>query len=518
MNSVNLDRLSVNMHRSSNGVQNSAVRLLNSGNATESLRGQGDGGGLSMVSRLSSENRSKTKLASSMQNAVSYIQMQEAGLKKAHQIYERMSVLVSQAMDPMLSDSDRANLNSEFQTLKKETLSMRSEKFQGSYLFDDMAAKHFPEIDFGKGFNDQVNGDSQIEVGTLTSAPSGWTGTKKYYQLEKEVHFNSGKFVLDINGGGAGERYILKQGSEVIFDTAGNDVDSGGSKDMQWATEGTAYDHDFDRFEIEYAPGQETKFKFVPLTAGNSTRVVGADGKFGPTAEGPDRILNTLDDNTSDDPSDTWSSDTRYDNKDTYINQLGLGTSSEGATEESTPWLSGDDRTNHYFSGSLPGGEWRTNPANGLSTKLTLRVEANTIFQINATYTPLDEPTNDKKIVGIDGNDINLNSVGIGITLVDSSIDSLEQAKETLNFLEKEIDNISTQMATLGANLSELEIAGERLNNQVYLSEAGISRLTSDVMANETTELAKQQIRLQSSQALMAQAFSLNENILTTLL
>ena len=76
INSVNLDRLSVNMHRSSNGVQDSAGRLLNSGNATESLRGQSDGGGLSMVSRLSAENRSKTKLASSMQNAVSYIQTQ----------------------------------------------------------------------------------------------------------------------------------------------------------------------------------------------------------------------------------------------------------------------------------------------------------------------------------------------------------------------------------------------------------------------------------------------------------
>jgi len=101
---------------------------------------------------------------------------------------------------------------------------------------------------------------------------------------------------------------------------------------------------------------------------------------------------------------------------------------------------------------------------------------------------------------------------------VDSSIDSLEQAKETLNFLEKEIENVSTQMATLGANMSELEIAGERLSNQVYLSEAGISRLTSDVLADESTEFAKQKILLESSQALMAQAFSLSENILNTLL
>ena len=101
---------------------------------------------------------------------------------------------------------------------------------------------------------------------------------------------------------------------------------------------------------------------------------------------------------------------------------------------------------------------------------------------------------------------------------MDSSIDSLEQAKEALNSLEKEIENVSTQMATLGANMSELEIAGERLSNQVYLSEMGISRLTSNILADESTQMAKEQIRLQSSQALMAQAFSLSENILNTLL
>ena len=44
------------------------------------------------------------------------------------------------------------------------------------------------------------------------------------------------------------------------------------------------------------------------------------------------------------------------------------------------------------------------------------------------------------------------------------------------------------------------------------------SRLTSDVLADESTEFAKQKILLESSQALMAQAFSLSENILNTLL
>ena len=161
----------------------------------------------------------------------------------------------------------------------------------------------------------------------------------------------------------------------------------------------------------------------------------------------------------------------------------------------------------------------------GRTTKLTLEVEADTIFQINATYTPLDAPTNNLTLEGGINGDVVLNAVGIGITLIETKIDTLENARQALTqdstgktLFDKELESLASQMATLGANMSELEIAGERMNNQVYLSEAGISRLTSDVMATESTELAKQQIRLQSSQALMAQAFSLNENILSTLI
>ena len=490
-----LNKASVSMHRSTNGVQNAVGRLLNSGNASKSLLDGGDTGGLSMVSRLGAENRSKSQLAKSMQNAVTYIQMQEAGLRKALAIYERMSQLANMASDQFTDESVRADLNFEFQALKQDSFSLRSETFMGSYLYDDMAAKYFPEIDFGKGFTDKTTNDSEVEVGTLSPFYSGWNASNsKYYELEKEVHFNSGKFALEVNGGGSGERYILKQGNNILFDTAG-----GNSTDYKWKTEGTAYDYDFDRFEIEYAPGKATTFKFVPLTPGNATKVAGSDNTVG----------------TGDDPPNTWSGDTRYDNKDSYISQLGLGSSSDSAAEESTPWLSGDDRTDHLFSGVA--GEIGTNPASADTTKLTLRVEADTIFQINAVYSPLEEATNNKKVVGYHGN-VSLEAVGIGITLVDSSLNSRESSREALDFLTKEIENISLQLATLGANMSELEVAEERLNNQVFLSEAGISRLTSDVLVDESTRLAKEQIRLQSSQALLAQAFSLSENILNTLL
>jgi len=506
------------------GLQRSVGRTLRSGDAVASLRDAGDGGQFSYAVRMEGKTRAKNAMLQGMQNAVSYVQMQAAGMNKLEKTYNRMNQLASLASNSFLNKETRLNLNAEFQSLKQDTFDMRQESFMGNFLYDDMAAKYFPEVDFGKGFTDKTTSDSEVGVGTLSSPPSGWTGVPKYYELEKEVHFNSGKFVLEVNGGGTGERYILKQGSKVIFDTAGNSVDTGNRKDMQWATSGTAYTFDFDRFEIEFAPGQATSFKFVPLTPGNSIYVAGKDDNIGdPTAPRGSQDHNyTLDnpvegnqitwlnnkDNAVDGSEVWWENDVTYDNKDQYISQLGLG-SSDG--DETRPWNSGDDRTNHVFSGAV--GELQTYQANGQSTKLTLRVEANTIFQINATYSPLEEVTNNITIEGGSTHDVTLESVGIGITLIDASIDSPENAREALGFLSKELESVSDQMATIGANLSELQLATERMGQQVAAGQSGLSRMTDGKMAEAAVQLAKEQMRSESNLSLMTQARGLRKNL-----
>lgn len=536
--SANLSKLNYRSGNSANVMENSTRKMIFAGNAEESARLGGDAGAFLSRTRMGAETRNKSTLARSMQNAVSYAQTQEAGMRKLESMYHRMTQLASLAADPFLDDGLRTQLNSEFQSLKQDSFDMRNETYMGNFLYDDMAAKYFPEINFGKGFTDKISSgqDSEVEVGVLTPTHSGWKASNsKYYQLEKEVHFNSGKFVLEVNGGGSGERYMLLQGNEVIFDTAG-----GNSTDMKWSTEGTAYTYDFDRFEIEYAPGKDTTFKFVPLTPGNSIWVAGSDQTIGPTEAGPDQILETSDDGTSDDPVDRgvkgtfdsglddwpkdkhgnpsnetvwWENDSMYDNKSRYISQLGLG-SSDG--DESTPWNDGDDRTNYVFSGTE--GEVQTNPANALTTKLTLRVEADTIFQINATYTPLEEATNNKTVESGSENNVVLDAVGIGITLIDSSIDSVANAQSSLDFLQKEIESVAEQLGTIGANLSELEVATQRLQNQVYLSEKGLSRVGQDALIEESTRFAKQNIKSQAATALLSQAFSISEKVLNVIL
>ena len=318
-----LTKASVSMHRSTNGVQNAVGRLLNSGNASKSLLDGGDTGGLSMVSRLGAENRSKSKLAKSMQNAVTYIQMQEAGLRKALAIYERMSDLASKAMDPLLSEKVRAELNAEFTSLKADSLSIRKDSFQGQILYDDIAAYVKENISFGEGFTESSVTDPSIglTVGTITGNPD----YNKYYEFEKDVLFTSGDFKMEVNGGGNGERYIIKQGNSTIFDTVN-----------KWATAGTAYTYDFDRFDIKFAPGSTTTFTFTPQSRGNNQDVRGANGTIGKID--PDTL-------ESDDPDDIAPpiDNGIYDNKSKYLANLGLsddGTSSGMGTrtgEKSKP-------------------------------------------------------------------------------------------------------------------------------------------------------------------------------------
>ena len=90
----------------------------------------------------------------------------------------------------------------------------------------------------------------------------------KFYEVEKEVYFDKGKFSLEINGGATGERYMLKQGNHIIFDTAG-----GSSGNDKWATVGNAWQYDFDKFEIEYSPNEPTTFRFVPQSAGSMQKL-----------------------------------------------------------------------------------------------------------------------------------------------------------------------------------------------------------------------------------------------------
>ena len=423
--------------------------------------------------------RIKNNLSKSIQNAVSFVQTQQSKMELLQKVYARMNELAGYASDPFLSENLRTQYSEEFETLKKESIELGNESFLGKPLFDEMAAKYFPPIDYGSGFSSDSSGNLNVKQGTIPiSERLGDLG--KFYEVEKEVYFDNGKFSLEINGGATGERYMLKQGNHIIFDTAG-----GSSGNDKWATVGNAWQYDFDKFEIEYSPNEPTTFRFVPQSAGSNAEVKVPD-------EAPP--------------------DASFDNKSDYLSQLGLEASNG---DNSTAWNPGLDYSDTEFSGEV--GEVKTYPAIAGETKLTLRVEASTIFQVKAEYTNLINPESSYNIQLSEDKSIDLEPVGVGLSQINSNINSPEDAKSALHTLSNELENVTVQMATIGANLSKLEFANEHIDKQAIIADSVGEGIISDSEIAGQVESAKAGIILEGSRSVLAKAITATKNIVNLL-
>lgn len=79
------------------------------------------------------------------------------------------------------------------------------------------------------------------------------------------------------------------------------------------------------------------------------------------------------------------------------------------------------------------------------------------------------------------------------------------------------IEDVATERATLGAAESRLDVASTTLGIETQNIEAAISRIRDVDVAEESTELAKHNILVQSSTAMLAQANQLPQSVLRLL-
>ncbi|RJX36946.1 flagellin [Paenibacillus pinisoli] len=109
------------------------------------------------------------------------------------------------------------------------------------------------------------------------------------------------------------------------------------------------------------------------------------------------------------------------------------------------------------------------------------------------------------------------NAQQIVITAITAtSFNSLTSAS-TLGAIEKAIEAVSTERAKLGAFQNRLEYTSNNLGTTVENLTAAESRIRDTDMAKEMVELTKNQILLQSSQAMLAQANSAPQGVLSLL-
>jgi flagellin len=191
-----------------------------------------DPGGLAVSMKLSAAVNRIQGAQNNVQNAVSFLEVQDGMLDTVGKIIDRMSELKGLAsQDPMKSDQDRASYNNEFKDLQAQLHSIAKQKFNGVSLFaEHTEAKNNEQAKFGAG--DQLDNTMTIYTSadgstgssvsmhksTLLSALTFYTnlqrGSDEYTNGDNSATGNngsdSGKFIATFAtaGGSAADKFL----------------------------------------------------------------------------------------------------------------------------------------------------------------------------------------------------------------------------------------------------------------------------------------------------------------------
>ena len=144
------------------------------------------------------------------------MQTQQNLLHQAEDVYNKMRNLAEKASNPMLSQTDRDTLSEEFIRLRDYGISLSRIKLNDNPLFNDLASAKKYKVNFTSGLTNDTQYDELIDSNINGQYDPGET---RIWERERDVVYNSGKLKIKVNSGVIGDRYILKQGGDIIFDT-----------------------------------------------------------------------------------------------------------------------------------------------------------------------------------------------------------------------------------------------------------------------------------------------------------
>ena len=152
-----------------------------------------DPGGLAVSMKLSASINRVTGAQNNVQNAVSFLEVQDGMLDSVGKIIDRMSELKGLASsDPMKSDDDRASYNNEFKDLQSQLFSISQSSFNGVSMF----AQHQTgggEALFG-GSGQSASRDNTLTIFTSDQGQAGSKVSLHKSVLLSALTFNTNTF------------------------------------------------------------------------------------------------------------------------------------------------------------------------------------------------------------------------------------------------------------------------------------------------------------------------------------
>ena len=102
-----------------------------------------------------------------------------------------------------------------------------------------------------------------------------------------------------------------------------------------------------------------------------------------------------------------------------------------------------------------------------------------------------------------------------GLSIDDDDLTNLGNAQTAINALDNAIKLVNDERSNIGAKQNRLEFTSSNLMNSIQNNSASMSTIRDADFAVEAADLARNQILVQSGTAMLAQANSLSQNVLS---
>jgi len=469
---INTNVMSLNAQRnlstSANQLANSLQRL-SSGLRINSAKD--DAAGLAISERLTSQINGLTVAARNANDGISLAQTAEGDLAQIGNNLQRMRELAVQSANASNSASDRDALNAEVQQLAEEIDRVaQASAFNGVKLLDGS----FQAQTFQVGAN--ATATDQITVASIANARSSALGAFNGFQANDQVFTTGGTFSID-TGGGA----VSVAGGASLSDTKAlvNAINSQGITGLTAhadATRGT---------------GTLTGAGTVTAAGTSTFSLNGIQISVSTSASAASNIANTV----------------------TAINAQSAATGVTATDTGAGLALTAADGRNITIA-NFTGANAATLGNIGLAgldttTRATFDISyvaPNDVTSITFGGTAVTD-------LGTAANDVE--QTGTAISAI--NVSTAENARNALASIDAALSQISGARASLGATQNRFQSVVSSLQTTAENLTASRSRIQDADFASETAAMTKAQILQQAGTAMVAQANSAPQNVLSLL-
>lgn len=530
-----------------------ATERLSSGNRINSAKD--DAAGLAIANRMTSQIRGLDQAVRNANDGVSMIQTAEGALQEATNMLQRMRELSVQSANGIYSDSDRSRLDAEAQQLKSELSRIAEETtFNGKNLLDGSLQEtslqvgseqnQTIEITVGSFAVDKLGGGAGGDIvgGEIGTLAAGETVTINDQVVENDdllaaanmdellavindsVANVTASAVTEVSATADGEG-VLRNGDSVTLDVVNGD---GSTSSFEITDTGSLE-------ELAAKINSETGGKIdasindsgrlvLANEGGESITVTDATGATGitPATYGASLSLASTDDSgiTVEYSDAAGATNLGIDTRTEAGDITGIANTAQAALSE------GDIKINGVSIGAVEAGGTVTEQGDNLAEAINeLSDQTGVVASNNAGVLTLNSVSGDEMSIELGGaattantglQEVN-NATTVGDSVANIDITTQEGAQKAIGILDRAIDQVGETRADLGAVNNRLDFTVSNLSNVSEKTAAARSRITDADFAAETANLSRSQVLQQAATAMLAQANSRPQQVLSLL-